>query len=258
MTKVMKKVETGNFDVTAPAHPDDDIGVLFDNFNMMVSRIKTLMNDLYEEHEKLRISEMRTLEAQINPHFLYNTLDSIIWLARNNQSEDVTKLVYSLTNLLRIGLNKGRALVTIKEETEHIKNYMTIQEIRFGDDFTFEMDIPDSLMSYKTVKLILQPIIENAIYHGVMKNEETGKIRLSASGSENEIIFLIEDNGPGVSEEECRKVQDYLDISKESERGFGLRNVNMRIKLYFGQQYGLNFKSRPGTGSTISICIPRM
>ncbi|MDC7231954.1 MAG: sensor histidine kinase [Spirochaetales bacterium] len=258
LTHVMQVVEQGDLNVAMPPHPDDDIGYLYDNFNMMISRVKALMKDLYEEHEKLRVSEMRTLEAQINPHFLYNTLDSIIWLARNNQSEEVTKLVYSLTNLLRIGLNKGRAVVSIREEIEHITNYMTIQEIRFGDDFTFSMDIPDVLMECKTVKLILQPLIENAIYHGVMKREDQGEIRLTADYTDNEICFRVNDNGPGISEEECRQVREYLDISKESERGFGLRNVNMRIKLYFGQQYGLDFESKPDRGTQISARIPRM
>ena len=258
LTQVMKVVETGDFDVAMPPHPDDDIGVLYDSFNIMVSKIKTLMNDLFEEHEKLRISEMRTLEAQINPHFLYNTLDSIIWLARNNQSEEVTRLVYSLTKLLRIGLNKGRTMVTIREESEHISNYMTIQGIRFGDDFVFSMDIPEELKHYKTVKLILQPIIENAIYHGVMKGEEQGNIRLIAREDGNEIVFCIQDNGPGMSPEECRELKEYLDITKESERGFGLRNVNMRIKLYFGQQYGIDFTSEEGKGTSIFIRIPRI
>ena len=259
LTQVMKVVETGDLDVAMPPHPDDDIGILYDSFNIMVSKIKTLMKDLYEEHEKLRISEMRTLEAQINPHFLYNTLDSIIWLSRNNQSEEVTKLVYSLTKLLRIGLNKGRAMVTIREESEHIRNYMTIQGIRFGDDFVFSMDIPEELMQYKTVKLILQPIIENAIYHGVMKGEEEqGSIRLIAREDGREIVFCIQDNGPGMSPQECEELKNYLDITKESERGFGLRNVNMRIKLYFGQQYGIDFTSEEGKGTSIFIRIPRI
>ena len=254
----MKIVQSGNFNVNMAIRSNDEIGMLSNSFNVMVGKINTLMKDLYEEHEKLRISEMKTLEAQINPHFLYNTLESIIWLARGGQNEDVVRLVFSLTNLLRIGLSRGRTLVTIEEEIEHIKNYLVIQEVRFEDEFESFISIPEDIFKNKTLKLILQPIIENSIYHGIMQSESKGKIIISSDCTDSDIYFRIIDTGPGIEPEEVRKLNGYLSEMKESNLGLGLRNVNERIKLYFGAEYGITFKSAPGSGTEVSIHIPRI
>ena len=255
---LMRIVQSGNFNVNMEIQSDDEIGMLSNSFNVMVAKINTLMKDLYEEHEKLRISEMKTLEAQINPHFLYNTLESIIWLARGGQNEDVVRLVFSLTNLLRIGLSRGRTLVTIEEEIEHIKNYLVIQEVRFEDEFESVISIPESILKNKTLKLILQPLIENSIYHGIMKMEEKGEILISSDCSDNDIYFRVKDTGPGIEAEEVEKLNRNLEEMEEADIGIGLRSVNERIKLYFGTEYGVEFKSEPGKGTEVSVHIPRI
>ncbi|MDC7227732.1 MAG: sensor histidine kinase [Spirochaetales bacterium] len=255
---LMKIVQSGNFNVNMDIQTEDEIGMLSNSFNVMVAKINTLMKDLYEEHEKLRISEMKTLEAQINPHFLYNTLESIIWLARAGQNDAVIRLVFSLTNLLRIGLSRGRTLVTIEEEIEHIKNYLVIQETRFEDEFESVISIPETIMKNKTLKLILQPLVENSIYHGIMQQDDTGTIKISADCSENDIFFRIEDSGPGISTAEVEKLNGYLSEMEEENVGIGLRSVNQRIKLYFGPDYGVKFKSAPGEGTRVSVHIPRI
>ena len=255
---LMKIVQSGNFNVNMDIQTDDEIGMLSSSFNVMVAKIHTLMKDLYEEHEKLHISEMKTLEAQINPHFLYNTLESIIWLARAGQNDDVVRLVFSLTNLLRIGLSRGRTLVTIEEEIEHIRNYLVIQETRFEDEFESVISIPETIVKNKTLKLILQPLVENAIYHGIMQADEKGKITISADCTANDIYFRIRDTGPGISPEEVEQLNGYLSEMKEANVGIGLRSVNERIKLYFGPEYGVEFKSAPGEGTEVAVHIPRI
>lgn len=258
LAKLMSLVQTGNFSVVMDTASNDEIGSLSTNFNIMVSQINTLMKDLNEEHEKLLISELKTLEAQINPHFLYNTLESIIWLARNNENEDVVRLVYALTNLLRIGLNKGRTLVTIEEEIEHIRHYLVIQKVRYADEFESMISIPDCILQNKTLKLVLQPLVENAIAHGIQKNEKSGIVSIRADCTENEVRFMVSDSGPGLSEEECEKVRKYLHAEEETHLGFGLRNVNERIKLYFGDRYGISFRSAAGEGTEVTVLIPRI
>ena len=258
LATLMGLVQSGNFNVIMDRVSDDEIGKLSSNFNIMVAQINTLMKDLNEEHEKLRISEMKTLEAQINPHFLYNTLESIIWLARNNENEKVVKLVYSLTNLLRIGLSKGRTLVTIEEEIEHIRHYLVIQSVRYADEFTSDISIPESILQNRTLKLILQPIVENAISHGIQQNEQEGKVSISAEYTDDDIYFIIRDSGPGLSEEDNARVQVYLHAEEDSHLGFGLRNVNERIKLYFGLDYGISFNSAPGRNTEVTVHIPRI
>ncbi len=255
---LMRIVQSGNFNVNMEFDSNDEIGMLSHSFNVMVSKINTLMKDLYEEHEKLRISEMKTLEAQINPHFLYNTLETIIWLAREEQHKDVERLVFSLTNLLRIGLSRGRTLVTIEEEIEHIKNYLVIQEVRFEDEFDSEISIPQDICKNKTLKLILQPLVENAIYHGIMQSDHKGFIKISADCTYGDIFFRISDTGPGIEAEKVKELNGYLSEMKEADVGIGLRSVNERIKLYYGSDYGVEFKSEPGSGTVVSVHIPRI
>ena len=258
LTALMNIVQSGDFNVNMETGSDDEIGRLGANFNIMVSQINTLMKDLNEEHDKLRISELRTLEAQINPHFLYNTLESIIWLARNNDNESVVKLVYSLTNLLRIGLSKGRTMVSIAEEVDHIRHYLVIQKVRYSDEFTSSIEVPDVLLQNKTLKLILQPLVENAISHGIQQSIGPGMVSISANYTDDDIYFTVADTGTGLSAEDTERVQKYIHTEEENHLGFGLRNVNERIKLYFGTGYGISFKSSIGKGTQVTVHIPRI
>ena len=257
LASLMEVVQSGNFRVTMDTSGDDEVALLGSTFNVMVSQINNLLRDLHDEHEKLRIAEMKTLEAQINPHFLYNTLDSIIWLARKGKMDDVTRLVYSLSKLLRIGLNRGRTMVTIEEEIEHITNYLIIQEVRYADDFIYEIIIPDSILKNKTLKLILQPLVENAIIHGVQQSDTSEKITIVGEESGTDILIRVTNSGPQVPQDRLDEINLLLEEGSESDFGLGLRNVNERIKLYFGQQYGLHFSSN-SEGTTVIVHIPRI
>jgi len=257
LASLMEVVQSGNFRVTMDTSGDDEVALLGSTFNVMVSQINNLLRDLHDEHEKLRIAEMKTLEAQINPHFLYNTLDSIIWLARKGKMDDVTRLVYSLSKLLRIGLNRGRTMVTIEEEIEHITNYLIIQEVRYADDFTYEISIPDSILKNKTLKLILQPLVENAIIHGVQQSETSETITITGEESGTDILIRVTNSGPQIPQDRLDEINLLLDKGSESDFGLGLRNVNERIKLYFGQHYGLHFLSNPEE-TTVVVHIPRI
>ena len=257
LASLMEVVKSGNFQVTMDNSGDDEVAMLGTSFNVMVSQINTLMRELHEEHEKLRISEMKTLEAQINPHFLYNTLDSIIWLARKGEMEDVSRLVYSLSKLLRIGLNRGRTMVTIEEEIEHIRNYLIIQEVRYTDDFTSHISIPDSILKNKTLKLILQPLVENAIIHGVQQSDNPEQIFIRAEQMDTDIYLYVVNTGSPVPAERIEQINLLFEDGEEADFGLGLRNVNQRIRLYFGKQYGLHFSSTDRE-TTVSVHVPRI
>lgn len=257
LVALMQRIQEGDFRVTMPIVGNDELDALASAFNMMVSQINQLMNSLNKEHEKLRLAEIRTLEAQINPHFLYNTLESIIWLSRKGQMEDVTNLVFSLSNLLRIGLNQGRTMITIAEEIEHIKNYLLIQQTRFPNEFSYTVEIDEAIMNSWTPKLILQPLVENAIIHGIQPSEHNEIITISARETGDNIVLVVYNTGKQINPERLDQINAMLDRGEEMNGGLGLRNVNERIKLYLGKQYGLTLKSTiKGTEATVTL--PRM
>ena len=257
LTSLMEIVQSGNFNVTMEIVGDDEVTQLSKSFNIMVSKINALMIDLHEEHEKLRIAEMKTLENQINPHFLYNTFDSIIWLVRKKRMEDVNRLVFALSKLMRIGLNRGKTLVTLQEEIEHIHNYIIIQEIRYADDFTYAITLPEQLKKNKTLKLILQPLVENAIMHGVQHSETAEHITIEVIEAHDGIVIEVTNTGAVIPEERVVQINEMLAGSEEGDFGLGLKNVNERIRLYFGKQYGLHFSHQNGS-TTVRVDIPRI
>ena len=254
---LMKQVETGDFDVNMEIASKDELGKLSESFNVMVKKLDNSMKMLFENQRKLRKAELRALEAQINPHFLYNTLDSVCWLARAERSDEIINTVVALTKLLRIGLSRGDEIITIGNEVEHVDNYLIIQKMRYRKKFGYIIDVPEEIKQYKILKLVLQPLAENALYHGIKNKMEKGTIRISAEKNSNTIAFSISDTGIGMSQKQIAVLEKSLeDKDSTKAEGIGLKNVNERMKIYFGEEYGLSFKSEEGVGTVVSFKIP--
>lgn len=239
---------------------NDEIGQLGRSFNQMLERIRQLMDQSVQEQKKLRRTEMIALQEQIKPHFIYNTLELIIGLLETNKNEDVIKMVEALGVFFRTSLSHGQEFISIKEEIEHIRNYLYIQRFRHGDKYNYEFDIDERLFSHKTIKLILQPLVENAIYHGIRELEQIeGRIIIKGYLQNDLVYFDIIDNGLGMPTEKVDEINLCLRGFKTEEtekRYFGIRNVNERIQLVFGKEYGLAIKSTPGAGTKVTVWIP--
>ncbi len=235
-----------------------EVKSLSNSFVEMSKRMKALLEKIIEEQELIRKSELDALQAKINPHFLYNTLDSVIWLAEQGDDEGVITLVTALSNLFRISISKGHEVITLKEELEHCRNYLVIQQMRYVDKFSFNISIEEDIKDCQTIKLITQPIVENSIYHGIKYLMDPGIIDITAKKYDtNKIQIKITDNGAGMSEE-VRKSLLTTDKKKHltDGNGIGVYNVNMRLKLAFGEEYGLNIESEIEEGTAVTITIP--
>ncbi len=256
---LMKKVEEGDLSVTMKVNYNDEVGQLGNSFNVMIEEIRNLMDKVYVEQKNLRKAELKALQAQINPHFLYNTLDSIIWLSREMKNEEIIKMVTALTRLFRIGISRGRDIVSVKDEIDHINSYLTIQSIRYKNKFTYEIQVSESLHRFKTLKLILQPIVENAIYHGIKLKREKGVITISAREEENLILFEVKDTGIGMTGEQLTALENTIKGAEgEKIESYGVKNVDERIKIFFGSDYGLSYRSEYGEGTEVEIKIPKL
>lgn len=252
----MKEVERGNFDIQVPVDGTREIGRLARTFNIMVLQIKELMSQVMKEQEFKRKSEISALQAQINPHFLYNTLDSIIWMAEAGKSEEVVLMTSALARLFRSSISKGGEMVSIQTEVEHITNYLTIQQMRYRDKLAFHIDVAPEMLHCLTLKILLQPLVENAIYHGIKNKAGIGVITIEGQEEQDEILFRVIDNGVGMDGETIRKI-----LSKQStseRRGMGVANVHERIQLFFGDAYGLSYESEPDVGTSVLIRIPKL
>lgn len=248
-----------DLNASAEIHTMDEIGELSETFNQMLARIRQLMKQSVQEQEKLRRTEMKALQEQIKPHFIYNTLDLIIGLLETNKNEDVINMVEALGAFFRTSLSHGQELITIREEAEHVRNYLYIQRIRHGDKYDYSIEIEERLLNKKTIKLILQPIVENAIYHGVRELETPGG-RIMVKGflieASNTICFQVIDNGIGMEPAMMEEINRCLRESGTEQRYFGISNVNERIRLAFGPEYGLELRATPGGGVTATIKLP--
>ena len=219
-------------------------------------QVNELMDDVVREQEERRRSELDALQSQINPHFLYNTLDSIVWMIEGERNTDAVFMVTQLASLFRVSLSKGRTVISIRDEFVHARNYMNIQKVRYKDAFEVSWDIQDEILDYCTVKLILQPILENAIYYGVDALGDEGEIVVSGRKEGDDILLSVRDNGLGMPQE---KVDQILSDEEHEERtrrhgsGVGLINVHKRIMLRFGPQYGLRIESEPDEGTEVTI-----
>ncbi|HEX2986541.1 MAG TPA: sensor histidine kinase [Caproiciproducens sp.] len=253
----MHKVEEGNFDVKSEIRTENEIGHLSKTFNVMISKIKLLMEAAVKNEEEKRKNEIKALQAQINPHFLYNTLDTIIWMSAGGKNEEVVEVTSALARLFRTSIDEGGSLVPLAIEIENIKSYLTIQKMRYKDKLTYRVEVPEELSFLKTPKLILQPIVENAVYHGIKMSETGGEIFISASTTARDLIITVQDSGVGMSAEQIENLF-IKDKQDHSGMGIGVINVNNRIKLCFGERYGLFYSSVQGRGTKVDILLPRL
>lgn len=253
------ELASGSLKVNAPKSNIREIRMLSDQYDQMVVRIGELIEHIKEEQELKRKTELKLLQAQINPHFLYNTLDTIVWLAEGKRHQDVVDMITALSSFLRIGLNNGRDFITIREEAEHVNSYLQIQHFRYEDIMDYEIDFEEQIMEYSILKLTLQPIVENALYHGIKNCRKKGFLKITGR-QENEDIFLrVEDNGIGMKPEELGKMQKLVSRGGEDvdlREGFGIANVAERIRLNFGGAYGLRIESEYGAGTSVTVRIP--
>jgi two-component system sensor histidine kinase YesM len=256
LERLMKKVENGELDIYAEVQGEDEVKHLSRTFNVMIERIRQLMDQIIKEQEDKRKSELKALQAQINPHFLYNTLDSIVWMAENEENKGVITMVTALANLFRISISRGDELIFIKDEIEHARSYLIIQQIRYMDRFDFVIDVKPEVLSYKSLKILLQPIIENAIYHGIKPMVDKGEIRVTAEIIDDRICFKVMDNGAGMTPEKLEKILK-KEPSSRSGSGIGIKNVHERIQLYFGMEYGLEIESELEEGTCVKLWLPK-
>ena len=234
----------------------NEIGSLTETFNVMTLRIQELMEQNINEQKAKRKSEMKALQSQINPHFLYNTLDSIIWMAESGKNEEVVLMTASLARLLRQNISNEEEEISIFDEVEYCRNYLTIQKMRYKDKLEFRIDVAPEITSCQIIKLVLQPLIENAIYHGLKYKESKGLLELIGYAAGEDIIFEIRDNGVGMDEETLNHIFERHTVNYRSN-GVGVYNVERRIKLTYGQEYGITYKSRSGERTVARVCIPK-
>ncbi|MDO4323781.1 MAG: sensor histidine kinase [Lachnospiraceae bacterium] len=251
-----REVAKGNFS-PAEIESGDEIQVLTNSFNDMTGEIRYLIENIKKEQRNLRDTELKLLQAQINPHFLYNTLDAIVWMAEGGQDKEVVSMVTALSEFFRTTLSEGKDYITIREEESHIRSYLSIQEFRYADILEYEIDVNPALYDYTILKLTLQPLVENALYHGIKNKRGKGKIVVRGYEKENKICLEVSDNGIGMDAAELERLKGKLKGEVAHDRGFGLGNVNERIRLNYGPEYGLSFESVKGEGTKATVCIPK-
>lgn len=259
LCEVTRQAASGDFEVRAQKEQNNELDVLNTSFNQMVEKIGKLVEDIRVEQLNLRATELKLLQAQINPHFLYNTLDAIIWLAEAGQKEQVVQMVSSLSNFFRTTLSKGQDFVTVREEESHIRSYLQIQQFRYRDILEYEIDIEQELLPCRILKLVLQPLVENALYHGIKNKRGMGRILVSGTKEDGNMVFRVRDNGIGMDKERLDHVKKLIGgepIAKDVSSGFGLFNVNQRIALNYGAQYGITIESEYGEGTEVTATIP--
>jgi two-component system sensor histidine kinase YesM len=239
----------------------DEIAELGNNFNIMIGKIRELLNAKVKEQENLKKAELKALQAQINPHFLYNTLDTIVWMAEASKTDQVIEIVRALSSFFRIALSKGKDWISIRQEIEHVRSYLTIQKMRYRDILDYKIEVDENLMDGTILKLTLQPLVENALYHGIKNKRNGGTITVRAQSVGPDLVRLeVQDDGVGFTPYKLAEIRSMLndDTSEISlkEGGFGLENVNKRIKLYYGKQYGLYVQSEYLGGTQVVARIP--
>ena len=237
-----------------PVNGTWEVRELSGSFGHMVLRIQQLMSTVREEEINLRKTELKALQAQINPHFLYNTLDSIAWMCEQGRNGDAVKMIHALARLFRISISRGHELIPIAKEIEHAENYLEIQKYRYKNQFTYAFDVDPGCLDYYCNKITLQPIIENAIMHGLDLMVDEGCIHVRVAQDGGDIVFYVEDNGVGMSAEQARAILE----DSQDRTGIGIKNVNDRLRIYFGGQYGLRIISEPDSGTRVEIRMPKI
>lgn len=258
LKRLMKQAESGDLTVRFNFQHNDEIGELGQSFNHMIARIDQLIQMVYVEQENKRTAEMKSLQEQIKPHFLYNTLDTISWMARDYDAEDIVRLVDALTNMFRIGLSHGKDIITVKEEITHVSNYLYIQKIRYKDKLNYVIHVDESLYAVEVPKLILQPLVENAIYHGVKAKRGGGTITITGVPEGENLVFTVQDDGAGMPQEKVEELNRRMSERSvlDEKKSFGLFYIRERIQLCYGKGYGVHVESTLGEGTRVTITLP--
>ena len=246
----------GDLHARAPETNVTELVELTQSLNTMAGRLQDLIDENRREQENLKKSELRALQAQINPHFLYNTLDAIVWLAEAGQSGEVIHITRALSDFFRISLSQGKDWIPLSEEIKHLTGYLTIQKIRYRDILDYEIDIPEELYNVQVLKLLLQPLVENAIYHGIKHRRGRGMVRVTGHIEAGMLVLKVQDNGAGVTAARLRQVREGLSGDGGESAGYGLFNVNKRIQLYYNQPQGVGIESDGMSGTTVSLRVP--
>lgn len=255
LEEAVNQIEAGDLDTRIEPSGFYEVWHLGRAISDMQDNLKQLMDDIVTEHEAKRRSELMVLQNQINPHFLYNTLDVIVWMIENEKKEEAVEAVTALARFFRISLSNGKTIISVKDEVEHVRNYLMIQEMRFKNRFTYTLDVADGLEEYGTIKLILQPIVENCIYHAMEFMDGDGEIQIAVRKEGETIVFTVKDNGCGMTGDIVARIMAGERVSK-GKGGVGLQNVQERLHLVFGGEYGMTISSEPDEGTEVSIRIP--
>ena len=255
------RIAQGDFHARITLKPDGELSELADSMNSMAKQIEILLLKSVEEERNLKISEMKTLQAQVTPHFLYNTLDAIIWAAESDRSKDVIKLVTALSSFFRISLSHGVDFIPLRNEIAHVENYLIIQQMRYSDILEYSIKTDPELLDEVVLKLLFQPLVENAIYHGVRKARRRGSVEVEAVRHPSGIACRVSDTGVGMTKERLQEVRNRMKEgpgdSRRAPGGFGLFNVHRRLELYYNMESGLSIESDPSAGTTVSFVLPK-
>lgn len=257
LSEVTDQVAKGNLEVRSDVEGGTEVSMLSDSLNTMIDKINELLEQVTKEQTRLRKAEFELLQSQINPHFLYNTLDAIVWLAEAGEQKKVVNMVGSLSEFFRTSLNRGKDIITIGEELQHVRSYLEIQQVRYQDILEYEIHVPKDLNKYLIPKITIQPLVENALYHGIKNKRGSGRIVIKTKKETDFFYIQIEDNGIGIKEERLEQVRDGIrDKVLTGKDIYGLYNVNERIRLNFGEKYGISIESIYGEKTVVSIGLP--
>lgn len=259
LRQVTGAVAHGDFEARAETTGPAEIADLSGSVNDMTVHLEAMVSKIKEDESKMRHAELRLLQEQINPHFLYNTLDTIVWLIESDSTDEAVDMVVSLSQFFRLVLSHGAEYISIREEEQHIRSYLKIQQARYHDILDYEIDMDPAIYPYKILKLTLQPLVENALYHGIKYKRAMGKITITGRMQERRIVLKVQDNGVGMEPEKLAHLRREIERPcKDTEGGFGLANVNERIRIYFGDYYGMQIDSVQGEGTTVTVTIPAL
>lgn len=254
---VTEQISQGDFSVRADITSKDEIGMLSESVNEMTQHLEELVSTIKEDERRMRHTELRLLQEQINPHFLYNTLDTIVWLIESGKADSAEDMVVSLSSFFRLVLSHGQELISIGEEAKHIQSYLEIQQVRYKDILDYDISIDSELYPFEILKLTLQPIVENALYHGIKYKRAKGTIKVTGQKRNDTIVLTVSDDGVGMDLAELEHLrQEIQKPCQETDSGFGLANVNERIRMNFGSEYGVMIDSVLGEGTTVKVIIP--
>ncbi|MBR5386184.1 MAG: sensor histidine kinase [Clostridiales bacterium] len=252
----MEQFEQNTADFTyEPVGGVREVRILSESFGHMVKKLQDLMGTIKDEQQNLRKTELRALQAQINPHFLYNTLDSISWMTERGKKDEVVEMVNALATLFRISISKGHELIPIRNEIQHAESYLQIQSYRYKNQFSYEFNVEEDCLDYLCNKITLQPIIENAIYHGINGLVDGGRITITVKSQDDNIVMTVEDNGNGMTDEQ---IETIMNKDRSDKTGIGIKNVNDRLKIYFGNEYGITIHSELDEGTKVIILMPKV